>query len=109
MKGAKQEAEDGERPPREVVKVDVHMAPITVNTPEMRGGDTFVTVPPPPQQVIKVDAGQTHITAPPQPLTKRIRARRDRDTGELFGEVELVGDPSGSVTALAKALKEPTE
>jgi len=32
--------------------------------------------------------GDTNINAPPGAIRKRIRARRDPDTGDLFGEIE---------------------
>lgn len=68
---------------------DAAPQPITVNVAPaaITLGDTFVNVPPPKPTVVKV-IGDTNINAPPGAIRKRIRARRDPDTGDLFGEIE---------------------
>jgi Phage portal protein len=100
---------EGDGPPPDLGKawqpeVHVHMAPITVNTPavEVTAGDTFVTVPPAPAQVVKVYEGH-RIEARPQ-LEKRITAGRDPATGQLVGRVEVLGDQDEAARILAKAM-----
>lgn len=84
-------------------------APVTVNVapPAITLGDTFVNVQPQKPPVVKV-VGDTNINTPAGKVRKSVRARRDPDTGDLFGEVieEVVSDDSARLLKVMQGVND---
>jgi len=94
------------------LQLHVHASPVTVDAP-VQMGDTHVHVPKQTAPAVTVGApivkvyGDTKVQAPPMPMKKVVRARRDPHSGELFGEVTSEVVDSAAVTqSLAKALQQ---